>query len=120
TAKGLLNPILDGLTGALAGPLGEAVDALAQLNVNKQTNHPDGSFTQTALEVGLLPAGSAVSVQLANATVGPNDTYEGPGDDQAAADADDQADAADDADASDDAEVDGAVDADADDAADGA
>lgn len=71
-ARGVLNPLLSGLAGTLAGPLGSAITALAQLDVNVQSNNSDGSFTETALRVGVGPAGSLASVDLASATVGPN------------------------------------------------
>ncbi|WP_344777534.1 choice-of-anchor G family protein [Gryllotalpicola kribbensis] len=72
TAQAVINPILSGLTGTLEGPLGAAITALAQLAVNVQTHNSDGSFTETALRVGVGPNGSLASVDLANATVGPN------------------------------------------------
>ncbi len=52
--------------------LGTAIDGIAQLNVNVKTNGADGAFTQTALRVGLLNAGSLTTVDLASATAGPN------------------------------------------------
>lgn len=72
TAKGVIDPILTGLTGTLAGPLGTAIDALAQLDANVQTHGSNGSFTETALQLGLGSNGSIATVSLANATVGPN------------------------------------------------
>ena len=71
-ASGIVNPLLASLGGALAGPLGTAIAALAQLTVNNQTNNPDGSFTQNAITLGVGPQGSIATVELANATVGPN------------------------------------------------
>lgn len=73
----VLNPLLNGLTDVLAGPIGTAVDAIAQLNVNNQTTNPDGSFTQNALTIGLGINGSLAEVRLANATVGPNAGIDG-------------------------------------------
>ncbi|WP_022883188.1 PVV-CTERM domain-containing choice-of-anchor G protein [Gryllotalpicola ginsengisoli] len=72
TAQAVVNPILSGLTDTLEGPLGAAITALAQLAVNVQTHNSDGSFTETALRVGVGPNGSLASVDLASATVGPN------------------------------------------------
>lgn len=72
TVQAAVVPILSGLSTTLAGPLGSAVNALLQLNVNNQATNPDGSFTQNALTVGLGTAGALASVRLANATVGPN------------------------------------------------
>jgi hypothetical protein len=71
-AQGVINPVLSGLADSLGGPLGTAIDAVLQLTVNHQVHGSDGSFTQTALVVGVGTAGSLASVNLANATVGPN------------------------------------------------
>ncbi|MDH6182292.1 hypothetical protein M2152_002474 [Microbacteriaceae bacterium SG_E_30_P1] len=76
-ANGLLTPILTNLATALGGPLGTAIDGLAQLDVNNKTTNPDGSFTQNALTIGLGADGSIAEVALANATVGPNAGIEG-------------------------------------------
>lgn len=65
-------PILTGLTATLNGPLGAAVDAVLQLDVNNKTTSPALAFTQNALTVGVGPAGAIATVGLANATVGPN------------------------------------------------
>ncbi|MCL9666281.1 choice-of-anchor G family protein [Curtobacterium albidum] len=71
-ATATLTPVLTGLNSTLTGPLGTAIDGIAQLNVNVKANGADGSFTQTALRVGLLNAGALTTVDLASATVGPN------------------------------------------------
>ena len=71
TATGVVTPILSGLTGALNGPLGTAVNALLQLDVNNKSTI-GGAFTQNALTIGVGTNGSLVRVPLANATVGPN------------------------------------------------
>lgn len=76
-ANGLLTPILADLADDLAGPLGAAIDAIAQLDVNNKTTHPDGSFTQNALTIGLGTDGAIAEIALANATVGPNAGIEG-------------------------------------------
>lgn len=76
-ANSLLTPVLSGLTQTLAGPLGTAIDALAQLDVNNKTTNPDGSFTQNALTIGLGSDGALARVALANATVGPNAGIDG-------------------------------------------
>lgn len=70
-AEGIIDPVLDGLVDTLQGPLGAAVTELAQLQVNVQST-VDGTFTQTALRVGVGPAGSIATVDLASAAVGPN------------------------------------------------
>ncbi|GAB3609667.1 hypothetical protein GCM10027414_17920 [Humibacter ginsengiterrae] len=70
TAKGLLNPILSGLNNNLVTPLGTAISGLAALNVNVQTTS-NGSFTETAAQLELL-GGTVSTINLANATVGPN------------------------------------------------
>lgn len=70
-AEGIINPVLDRLVDDLQGPLGAAVTDLAQLQVNVQST-VDGTFTQTALRVGVGPAGSIATVDLASAAVGPN------------------------------------------------
>ncbi|MEV7826231.1 choice-of-anchor G family protein [Microbacterium enclense] len=70
-ARGVIEPVLDGLGASLQGPLGEAITALAQLQVNVQST-VDGTFTQTALRVGLGAAGAIATVDLATASVGPN------------------------------------------------
>ena len=72
TAKSAITPLLSGLTTNLVAPLSTALTAAAQLKVNVQTHAADGSFTETALQVGLGPNGSLGQVNLANATVGPN------------------------------------------------
>jgi hypothetical protein len=71
TANAAITPILAGLTAALNGPLGAAVNAVLQLNVNNKSTTA-GAFTQNALTIGVGTAGSLASVRLANATVGPN------------------------------------------------
>ncbi len=70
-AQGIITPVLDGLSDNLDGPLGDAITALAQLQVNLQSS-VDGTFTQTALRVGLGTAGAIATVDLASAAVGPN------------------------------------------------
>lgn len=76
TAVGVANatipPILQGLTNTLVVPLADALTALVQLQVNVKSTGADGSFTQTALRIGLGPQGSLAGVDLASATVGPN------------------------------------------------
>ncbi|WP_170061993.1 choice-of-anchor G family protein [Compostimonas suwonensis] len=76
-ARGIIDPVIAGLVGTLAGPLATAIDAIAQLDVNNQTLGDDGSFTQSALRVGLGPDGSLAAVDLASASVGPNAGIEG-------------------------------------------
>ncbi len=76
-ASNIITPILDGLTSSLAGPLGTAIDALVQLDVNNTSTGADGSFTQNALTIGLGANGSIASIALANATVGPNAGIDG-------------------------------------------
>ena len=76
-ANGLITPILADLAADLGGPLGDAIDAVAQLNVNNKTTNPDGSFTQNALTIGLGTEGSIAEIALANATVGPNAGIDG-------------------------------------------
>lgn len=71
-ARATAVPILEGLTDTVVAPLGTAITQLAQLQVNLQSVGSDGSFTQTALRVGVGPSGSLASVDLASATVGPN------------------------------------------------
>ncbi|WP_307220305.1 choice-of-anchor G family protein [Microbacterium sp. SORGH_AS_0888] len=72
TANATIVPVLNGLTSTVVTPLGNALTTLAQLQVNVQSTGSDGSFTQTALRVGLGPSGSLAAVNLASATVGPN------------------------------------------------
>lgn len=72
TASATLVPILQGLTNTLVTPLADALTALVQLKVNVKSSGADGSFTQTALRVGVGPQGSLAAVDLASATVGPN------------------------------------------------
>ena len=76
-ANGLLTPILNDLANALGGPLGTAIDGLAQLDVNNQSAGPDGQFVQNALTIGLGADGSIAEVALANAVVGPNAGIDG-------------------------------------------
>ena len=71
-ASGVVNPLLAALSGALLGPLGDVIEAVAQLTVNNQTVNPDGSFTQNAITLGVGPQGGIATVEIANATVGPN------------------------------------------------
>jgi hypothetical protein len=70
-AEAVINPVLDGLVDSLQGPLGAAITALAQLQVNVQSTD-SGTFTQTALRIGLGTAGAIAIVDLATASVGPN------------------------------------------------
>ena len=76
-ANGLITPILTDLAADLGGPLGDAIDAIAQLDVNNKTTNPDGSFTQNALTIGLGTDGAIAEIALANATVGPNAGIDG-------------------------------------------
>jgi len=71
TAQTVITPLLATLTTTLSGPLGSAVDALLQLDVNNQSIS-SGAFTQNALTIGVGAAGALARVRLANATVGPN------------------------------------------------
>lgn len=71
-AEATIVPILQGLTNTLVTPLSQALTALVQLQVNVQSTGADGSFTQTALRVGVGPNGALAAVDLASATVGPN------------------------------------------------
>lgn len=69
TAQNTLTPTLSGLPASL----GHFVDDVAQLRVNvTPARGADGSFTQTALRLGLLDAGALTTVDIASATVGPN------------------------------------------------
>ncbi|MCT9868538.1 PVV-CTERM domain-containing choice-of-anchor G protein [Paenarthrobacter aurescens] len=74
-ALALLTTTLNGVTGAVAtsivAPLGTALTALVSAKVNVQETAPSGAFTQRALQVGIA-GGSIATVNLANATVGPN------------------------------------------------
>ncbi len=72
TAKATIVPVLNGISNTIVTPLSNALTQLAQMQVNVQSTGSDGSFTQTALRLGLGPSGSLASVNLANATVGPN------------------------------------------------
>jgi len=72
TAQATILPVLNGISSTLVTPLSNAVTQLAQMQVNVTSTGSDGSFTQTALRLGLGPSGSLASVNLANATVGPN------------------------------------------------
>lgn len=71
TARAAVDLILGGLADSLQGPLGDAIAQLVQLPVNVQST-VDGTFTQTALRVGVGPNGSIATVDLASAAVGPN------------------------------------------------
>ncbi|MFF2843987.1 choice-of-anchor G family protein [Paenarthrobacter sp. NPDC057981] len=74
-ALAVLTSTLNGVTGALASsivaPLGTALTALVSAKVNVQETAPSGAFTQRALQVAVA-GGSIATVNLANATVGPN------------------------------------------------
>ncbi|MCU1481503.1 MAG: cell wall anchor protein [Subtercola sp.] len=70
-AKAIVTPLLTALTASLQGPLQSAIDALAQLDVNHRSNVA-GTFTETALHVGLGSNGALATVDLASAAVGPN------------------------------------------------
>lgn len=71
TARAAVDLILGGLADSLQGPLGDAIAQLVQLPVNVQST-VDGTFTETALRVGVGPNGSIATVDLASAAVGPN------------------------------------------------
>ncbi len=74
-ALAALTATLNGVTGALAtsivAPLSTALTALVSAKVNVQETAPSGAFTQRALQVAVA-GGSIATVNLANATVGPN------------------------------------------------
>lgn len=75
-AQDVISPLLTGLSASLSGPLGAAIDALVQLDVNN-TSTVAGTFTQNALTVGLGTEGALARVGLANASVGPNAGLDG-------------------------------------------
>lgn len=65
-----LNGVVSTLSTAVVAPLSDALTALVSAKVNvKESN--GGVFTQRALQVGVA-GGSIATVNLANATVGPN------------------------------------------------
>jgi len=73
-AQTTVDGLLTGATGVV-GAVSPLLAALATLPVNNKTSNADGSFTQNAITLNVLnPAGGAslASVQIANATVGPN------------------------------------------------
>jgi len=72
TAKATIVPVLNGISSTVVTPLSTALTQFAQMQVNVKSTGSDGSFTQTALRLGLGPSGSLASVNLASATVGPN------------------------------------------------
>lgn len=69
--RAAVDAALGTVASLLQGPLGDAIAQLIQLPVNVQST-VDGTFTQTALRVGVGPDGSLASVDLASAAVGPN------------------------------------------------
>jgi hypothetical protein len=72
-ADAMLDPIVADVTGDgqdLDGGIG-GIAGLVSLRTNVQSTGSDGAFTQTALRVEVLD-GSLATVNLANATVGPN------------------------------------------------
>ncbi len=77
TVRPAVTVILGGLGSALAGPIGTAVDALLQLDVNNQSTDASGAFTETALRVGIGQNGSIAALDIASATVGPNAGIDG-------------------------------------------
>lgn len=66
-----LNGVVAGVATTVVTPLSEALTALVSARVNVQETAPSGAFTQRALQVGIA-GGSIATVNLANATVGPN------------------------------------------------
>jgi hypothetical protein len=66
-----LNGVVSGVATSIVTPLGNALTALVSAKVNVQETAPSGAFTQRALQVGIA-GGSIATVNLANATVGPN------------------------------------------------
>jgi len=75
TLAGTLAVTVSSVTTPLTTALGTALSALISIPVNNKTTNPDGSFTQNAITINVLGAAGApalASVQLANATVGPN------------------------------------------------
>jgi len=71
TLETAINGVVGGLTASLVTPLGNALTALVSAKVNVQETAPSGAFTQRALQVAIA-GGSIATVNLANATVGPN------------------------------------------------
>ncbi|MEV7660624.1 choice-of-anchor G family protein [Paenarthrobacter sp. NPDC089316] len=74
-ALAVLTSTLNGVTSAVASsvvaPLSTALTALVSAKVNVQETAPSGAFTQRALQIAVA-GGSIATVNLANATVGPN------------------------------------------------
>ena len=66
-----LNGVVSGVASSIVAPLSGALTGLVSAKVNVQETSPAGAFTQRALQVGVA-GGSIATVNLANATVGPN------------------------------------------------
>lgn len=70
TLTATLNGVVSGLSSTIVAPLTNALTALISAKVNVQQSN-GGIFTERALQVGVA-GGSIATVDLANATVGPN------------------------------------------------
>lgn len=69
--RAITTPIVTGLGSSFQGLFGLALAGLVQLTANHQ-EVVNGTFTQTALRVGLGARGALATVDLASASVGPN------------------------------------------------
>ncbi|MFZ8758405.1 choice-of-anchor G family protein, partial [Microbacterium sp. HMH0099] len=69
---GAVDTVVTPVTTILSPALGQVVPALVTVTVNNQTTTDDGVFSITGAIVTILPGSIATTIELANATVGPN------------------------------------------------
>ncbi|MFF0911622.1 choice-of-anchor G family protein, partial [Microbacterium enclense] len=69
---GAVDTVVTPVTTVLSPALGQVVPALVTVTVNNQTTTDDGVFSITGAIVTILPGSIATTIELANATVGPN------------------------------------------------
>ena len=69
-----VNAVASGLGSTVITPLATALTTLLSLQANTKENNADGSFTERALSLTVLPTGTPAlaQVNLASSTVGPN------------------------------------------------
>ncbi|MBM9467796.1 choice-of-anchor G family protein, partial [Nakamurella leprariae] len=66
-----IDVVVAGLGDEVITPLATALETVLELNANVQTT-ADGVFTERALQIGLVPAAPVALINLASASVGPN------------------------------------------------
>ena len=72
TTKGITTAVLNPVVQKVVPAVKPVLDAVVDLTANNQTTSSTGVFSETALRATVLPGVNALTLDVANATVGPN------------------------------------------------